>query len=206
MKLLKALNLECVRGDRSLFNGLNLHLKAGECLVIHGDNGSGKTSLLRVLVGLAAPAAGALYWHGRKIKPLDEEYRCRLIYAGHLSGLKEELNAEENLKFALTLANETSSASAIHTALHQVGLQGKENLPTRLLSQGQKRRVNLARLILQKRPLWVLDEPLTALDSKAAQWVTEMIDRHLCRGGIAAVTTHQEMKLKHATHHMRIST
>ncbi len=203
--MLKALNLECVRGDRSLFNGLNFHLKAGECLVIHGDNGSGKTSLLRVLVGLAAPAAGALYWHGRKIKPLDEEYRCQLIYAGHLSGLKEELNAEENLKFALTLANETSSASAIHTALHQVGLQGKENLPTRLLSQGQKRRVNLARLILQKRPLWVLDEPLTALDSKATQWVTETIDRHLCRGGIAAVTTHHEMKLKHATHHMRIS-
>lgn len=206
MKLLKALNLECVRGDRSLCNGLNFHLKAGECLVIHGDNGSGKTSLLRVLVGLAAPAAGALYWQGRKIKPLDEEYRCRLIYAGHLSGLKEELNAEENLKFALTLANETSSASAIYTALQKVGLQGKENLPTRLLSQGQKRRVSLARLILQKRPLWVLDEPLTALDSKAAQWVTETIDRHLCRGGIAAVTTHHEMKLKHATHHMRIST
>lgn len=202
--MLEAIDLQCVRGERSLFNGLSFQLKAGECLLVRGENGSGKTSLLRMLVGLTAPAAGAVYWNGGQIKQLGEQYRRALLYFGHSPGLKEELSATENLRFWSTLVNDPVDASLVYDALSRAGLRGSEHLPVRALSQGQKRRVNLARLLVQKCPLWVLDEPLTALDAKANRWVVEMIDRHLDEGGIAVLTTHQDMALARAALAIRV--
>lgn len=202
--MLEAINLDCVRGERRLFHNLNFQLNAGECLLVRGENGSGKTSLLRMLVGLTPPAGGAIHWQSSPIKPLDDEYRRELLYCGHPLGLKDDLNAIENLTSCMALADEPLTQDAAYQALRQAGLQGREYLPVRALSQGQKRRVNLARILLQKRTLWVLDEPLTALDTQASQWVIGEIDRHLSQGGIAVLTTHQDIALTGKTQLIRV--
>ncbi|MAZ10264.1 MAG: cytochrome c biogenesis heme-transporting ATPase CcmA [Limnobacter sp.] len=202
--MLEAINLDCVRGERRLFHNLNFQLKAGECLLVRGENGSGKTSLLRMLVGLTPPAAGAIDWRSSPIKKLGDEYRRELLYCGHPLGLKDDLSATENLIFSMALTDELVTQDAVYEALGKAGLQGREHLSVRALSQGQKRRVNLARLLLQKRALWVLDEPLTALDTQASLWVVRVIDQHLSNGGIAVLTTHQDLTLAGATHVIRV--
>ncbi len=202
--MLEAINLECVRGERRLFHNLSFQLKAGECLLVHGENGSGKTSLLRTLVGLTPPATGAVHWQSSSIKKLGDEYRRELLYCGHPLGLKGGLSATENLIWSMALADELVSEDAVHEALGQAGLRGREHLSARALSQGQKRRVNLARLLLQKRALWVLDEPLTALDTQASLWVARVVDQHLSNGGIAVLTTHQDLTLAGTTHVIRV--
>lgn len=193
--MLEAIKLQCVRGERRLFHRLSFQVKAGECLSVQGENGSGKTSLLRMLVGLTPPADGTVYWNDRSLEQWGNEYGRELLYCGHASGLKEELSATENLYFGSKLANVSFDSAAIQQALHQAGLRGREHLPVRVLSQGQKRRVSLARLLLQKRILWVLDEPLAALDAHATQWVIKVIDRHLSDGGVAVLTTHHDLAL-----------
>lgn len=202
--MLEAINLDCVRGERRLFHNLNFQLKAGECLLVRGENGSGKTSLLRMLVGLTPPAAGAIDWRSSPIKKLGDEYRRELLYCGHPLGLKDDLSAMENLIFSMALTDELVTQDAVYEALGKAGLQGREHLSVRALSQGQKRRVNLARLLLQKRTLWVLDEPLTALDAQASQWVVRVIDQHLSDGGIAVLTTHQDLTLAGTVHVIRV--
>lgn len=138
------------------------------------------------------------------IKTLGDEYRRELLYCGHPLGLKDDLSATENLQSSMALADESVTQDAAYQALCQAGLLGREHLSVRALSQGQKRRVNLARLVLQKRALWVLDEPLTALDAQASQWVMGEIDSHLSRGGIAVLTTHQEIALAGKTQLIRV--
>ncbi|QAA93161.1 cytochrome c biogenesis heme-transporting ATPase CcmA [Pollutimonas thiosulfatoxidans] len=202
--MLEAINLDCVRGERRLFHNLCFRLKTGECLLVRGENGSGKTSLLRMLVGLTAPADGAVHWQGSPIKKLGDEYRRELLYCGHPLGLKDDLTAAENLISGMALAEESVTQDAVREALRQAGLQGREHLSVRALSQGQKRRVNLAKILLQKRALWVLDEPLTALDTQASQWVMGEIDRHLSHGGIAVLTTHQDIVLAGKTQLIRV--
>lgn len=202
--MLEAINLDCVRGERRLFHNLSFQLKAGECLLVRGENGSGKTSLLRMLVGLTPPAAGAVHWQGSPIKKLGDEYRRQLLYCGHPLGLKDALSATENLISSVALADESVTQDGVHEALRQAGLQGREHLSVRALSQGQKRRVNLARLLLQRRALWVLDEPLTALDTQASLWVVRVIDQHLSNGGIVVLTTHQDIGLAGATQLIRV--
>ncbi|ABI58351.1 cytochrome c biogenesis heme-transporting ATPase CcmA [Nitrosomonas eutropha] len=202
--MLQAINLDCVRGERRLFHNLSFQLKAGECLLVHGENGSGKTSLLRMLVGLTPTATGAVHWQGSPIKKLGDEYRRELLYCGHPLGLKDALSATENLISSMELNDESVTQDVVHEALRQAGLQGREHLSVRALSQGQKRRVNLARLLLQKRALWVLDEPLTALDTQASLWVVGLIDQHLSNGGIAVLTTHQDLTLTGTTHVIRV--
>ncbi|TKR53505.1 cytochrome c biogenesis heme-transporting ATPase CcmA [Allopusillimonas ginsengisoli] len=202
--MLEAINLECVRGERRLFHNLSFQLKAGRCLLVHGENGSGKTSLLRMLVGLTPPASGAVHWQDTSIRKLGDEYRRELLYCGHPLGLKDDLSAAENLISSIALTNELVTRDAVYDALCQAGLQGREHLLVRALSQGQKRRVNLARLLLQQRVLWVLDEPLTALDTQASQWVVRMVDQHLSNGGITVLTTHQNLTLASATHTIRV--
>lgn len=202
--MFEVINLDCVRGERRLFHNLSFQLKAGECLLVHGENGSGKTSLLRMLVGLTPAAAGAVHWRSSPINKLGEEYRRELLYCGHPLGLKDDLSATENLISGMALAEEPATQDAVHEALRQAGLQGREHLAVRALSQGQKRRVNLARLLLQKRALWVLDEPLTALDAQASQWVVRVIDQHLSNGGVVVLTTHQDLTLAGTTHVIRV--
>jgi heme exporter protein A len=189
--LLEATGLECVRGDCRLFAGVGFRLGGGEMLFLQGRNGSGKTSLLRMLCGLAPAAAGEIRWRGEPIGKLGEDYRRELFYLGHQNAIKEELTPLENLLASARLADETLAADAALAALESFGLAGREHLPCRYLSQGQKRRAALARLVHQRRALWVLDEPYVALDPAAIELVARLVDAHLQRGGLVALTTHQ---------------
>ncbi len=189
--MLEADNLECVRGDRRLFKGLGFRVDAGELLYLQGRNGAGKTSLLRMIIGLLPPEEGSIRWKGESIRTLGEDFRADLCYLGHQNAIKEELTPLENLLAAARLAEEVLSEDDALDALEQVGLAGREDLACKYLSQGQKRRVALARLVKEKRPLWVLDEPFVALDVAAVEWLAALIGAHLQRGGLAVMTTHQ---------------
>ncbi len=193
--MLEADNLECVRGERRLFAGLGFRLEAGELLYLQGRNGAGKTSLLRMLIGLLPPENGEIRWQGTPINVAGEQFRADLCYLGHLNAIKEELTPLENLLAAARLAEENLSEDEALDALEQVGLAGREDLACRYLSQGQKRRVALARLVKERRPLWVLDEPFVALDVAAVDWLAGIISGHLQRGGLAVMTTHQAVAM-----------
>lgn len=193
--MLEVIGLQCRRGDRCLFTDLDFELDTGTLLHVRGRNGSGKTTLLRSLCGLFTPDAGEIRWQGESIRELGDEYRRDLLYFGHLNGIKGELTGIENLAIAATLDGDSVEESAIWDALAQIGLEGFEDLPTRMLSQGQKKRVALARLILSKARLWVLDEPFTALDVDAVVLLQRLIAEHVDGGGMAILTTHQDVPL-----------
>lgn len=193
---LEAVDLGCTRGERTLFQGLAFALRGGELLRIAGSNGSGKTSLLRIACGLLEPTDGTVRWGGEDIRKLEEEFRRQLVYIGHSNALKDDLTAAENLRFACALAGIAAPDARIVEALHRLGLAGFEHRPVRTLSQGQRRRVALARLVLNRQaPLWVLDEPFTALDAKATTRVQDLIGEHVSRGGAVMYTTHYEAQI-----------
>ena len=193
--MLAAENLRCVRGPRTLFRALGFSLGAGEALRVAGANGSGKTSLLRILCGLLAPAEGTVRWHGEPIGALGEEYARRLAYVGHAPGVKEDLSAAENLRFAAALSGRPAGAAQVAEALARMGLPSPAH-PVRKLSQGQRRRVALARLVLSAAaPLWLLDEPFAALDPAAAREVEALVAGHVAAGGIVVYTTHQDARI-----------
>jgi heme exporter protein A len=193
--MLEAVNLDCVRGDRQLFSDVNVSLKPGGWLQLRGANGSGKTSLLRILCGLLDPAKGEVRWNGENIRSLGEEYFTAITYIGHRSAIKEELTCLENHRVSNGLAGvEVTRAEAMDT-LQRMGLQGREHLPARLLSEGQRRRLALARLLSAGTSLWILDEVLTSLDTAAISLISSIIETHLKSGGMAIVATHQELNL-----------
>ncbi|TCV89509.1 cytochrome c biogenesis heme-transporting ATPase CcmA [Sulfurirhabdus autotrophica] len=193
--MLEAISLQCVRGDRELFNNLNFALGSGEMLLVSGSNGTGKTSLLRLLCGLAQPATGEVHWQGENIQDQRSEYCHSMAYLGHHNGVKEELSPLENLSFAATVAGVVAPEDKIGEVLNRVGLCGCEELPAKMLSQGQRRRIALARLLLAESRLWILDEPLAALDVQAVALVEEMLSEHLTGGGLVVLTTHQPLKI-----------
>ncbi len=193
--MLEVAELECRRGDRLLFSGLDFAVAEGTLLHVRGRNGSGKTTLLRSLCGLFTPDSGEIRWSGAPIRSLREDYRRELLYFGHLNGIKGDLTGIENLRVSATLDDDQASDDAIWGALGRIGLAGFEDLPTRMLSQGQKKRVALARLIVSGAPLWVLDEPFTALDLDAVDLLQGLIARHVADGGLVVLTTHQEVPL-----------
>ena len=193
--MLEAQDLECIRGDRRLFHGVGFRLDAGELLFLQGHNGAGKTSLLRMLCGLSQPESGEIRWKGESIRRLSDDFRADLCYLGHLNAIKEELTPLENLLASARLAGEALGEDDALDALEQVGLLGREDLACRYLSQGQKRRVALARLVKERRPLWILDEPFVALDVNAVAWLAGLIGAHLQRGGLAVMTTHQPVDI-----------
>ncbi len=199
--MLEVSNLECIRGERRLFANVSFRLNDGEMLSLQGGNGSGKTSLLRMFCGLAPVAAGHIRWHGELIGALGEDYRRMLCYLGHHNAIKEELTPLENMLASAKLADEALDEGCALDALELVGLAGRADLPCRYLSQGQKRRVALARLVNESRPLWILDEPYVALDAAAIGLVAGLISAHLQRGGLAVLTTHQQVDIAAETVH-----
>ena len=197
--MLEIRNLACTRGDHLLFSGLNFSLSAGELLQVQGANGSGKTTLLRTLCGFMMPTAGEICWRGQNIRQLGEEYFAEMIYLGHLNAIKDELNALENLRISAGLAGCEVNDKDFAAALRQMGLRGRETLPVKVLSQGQRRRVALARLLLSDALLWILDEPLTALDVGAIGLMQELIAGHLAKNGMVIYTTHQPLDVAGVT-------
>ena len=189
--MLRGINLACVRGERPLFSGIDLAVDGGEWLHVRGANGVGKTSLLRLLAGLSQPSEGEVRWQGEPIGECAAAYRSELLFLGHQGALKDDLTALENIELAGALDGSPPPRAEVTAALRRFGLQGREELPVRVLSAGQKRRVLLARLLTRKAKLWVLDEPFTALDAKAVTMLSELIAEHVAQGGMAVVTSHQ---------------
>jgi heme exporter protein A len=191
--MLEAINLSCTRGERTLFRGVSFTLGAGGLLHVAGENGSGKTSLLRMLCGLGAMDEGEVRWRGASIRAQREAYWRELVYLGHANALKDDLSATENLQVACALADRPVTHAAAFEALSSFGLAACAHLPVRALSQGQKRRSALARLALAAAaPLWILDEPFSALDAGAVSHLETLIVAHLARGGGVVFTTHQD--------------
>ncbi len=193
---LQAYQLTCTRGERQLFNNINFALNSGDAMRVVGANGSGKTSLLRLLCGLSSPAEGEVRWNGKNITKTREEFASQLIYLGHANGVKDDLIAWENLVIASALSGHPITRDDAYTALDNLGLHEAADLPTRALSQGQRKRVALARLQFGSHaPLWILDEPFTALDQKTVINLCAALNQHLQLGGMLIYTTHQEIEL-----------
>lgn len=193
--MLEVKDLGCVRGERRLFSNVNFSLAPGNLLQLTGPNGSGKTSLLRIVCGLLSPAEGEVRWQGANIRTIGEEYFTALIYVGHRNPVKEELSSLENLRISCGLSGYQITPTEAAAALGKMGLKGRENLPARLLSEGQRRRSALARLLTCSRTVWALDEVLTSLDKTAVTLMRSLIEEHLSKGGMAIVATHQELNL-----------
>ena len=189
--MLEVSGLECLRGRRRLFGDLTFSVHPGELLYVQGANGSGKTSLLRILAGLSRQESGAVLWNGTEVRESREDYAASLLYLGHHPAVKDDLAVAENLVVSSRLAGLELPRKDMDAALEVVGLGRRTTLPARVLSQGQRRRLALARLWLDQRPLWILDEPFTALDMHASALLEERLEQHLAEGGMVVLTTHQ---------------
>jgi len=193
--MLEVENLSCVRGDRRLFSSLNFSVQPGGLLQLTGPNGSGKTSLLRIICGLAPAADGEVRWQGASIRSLGEEYFTQVTYIGHRHGVKDELTAIENLRVSSGLGGTDVSEPEAANILRKMGLGGREHLPALFLSEGQRRRLALSRLGVCSKALWLLDEVLTSLDKAAVALVSSLIEEQLDKGGMAIVATHQDLNV-----------
>lgn len=191
--LLEGRDLACVRGDRRLFGTLNLRVGPGQVLRVLGANGAGKTSLLRQLAGLSCPAEGEVHWRGLPIVRQREGFAAELLFLGHPTALKDDLSALENLQSNVGLSGWPVGEVELRQALARWDMLPQARLPIRVLSAGQRRRVSLCRLELSPARLWILDEPFTALDTAAVDLLGQSIERHLARGGLAVLTSHQPL-------------
>ncbi|KAA3620771.1 MAG: cytochrome c biogenesis heme-transporting ATPase CcmA [Proteobacteria bacterium] len=191
--LLESVELCCVRGDNMLFEDLNFAIDAGDICQVHGANGAGKTSLLRLLCGLSIPESGEVRWNGAAIDDQPDAFRSALAYIGHHNGIKGELNPKENLESTRALMPCRDDIEPV-AALERVGLYGYEDIPCRYLSAGQKRRVAIARLLLSSAPLWILDEPVTALDVDGVRDFQLLLEAHANAGGMVVITSHQPLR------------
>lgn len=191
--LLSAVDLACRRGERRLFAGLQLELPARRFLWLRGDNGRGKTSLLRLLAGLATPDAGQVLLDGEPVRRAALR-GLQPVYVGHANAIKDDLNAAEALQFLARLHGRDGALERVDAALDRMGLSGRRRAPVRTLSQGQRRRIALARLALESAPLpWILDEPYDALDVAGIQALDGLLAAHLERGGSVILTSHQAL-------------
>ena len=194
--MLSAINLECRRGEQLLFSELSFSLDAGGLIQLRGANGSGKTSLLRMLCGFSRPEQGEILWNGKAIQRIKETYSRALMYVAHLNALKDDLSPLENLSFSAKMNGLNSSEKSVVHALSLMGLKNRMHLPVRVLSQGQRRRVGLSPLVMGEfSPLWILDEPFNALDVEGVELLAGLLSEHLHRGGMAILTTHQDVEI-----------
>ncbi|WJG08591.1 cytochrome c biogenesis heme-transporting ATPase CcmA [Aliiglaciecola sp. LCG003] len=200
MALLSGQNLSCVKQDRTLFENITFSVHPAELLYIRGQNGSGKTSLLRILVGLSDPASGAVLFNGQSIIEVADAYHQGLVYFGHKLGLNLSLNGIENLQFWCQLNNVVVDDNQLFALMAALGLVGLEDLPVRQLSAGQQRRVALARLWLKTdAKIWILDEPFTALDVQGIELLKSKMVQHLSQGGGVIITSHQQLDIPYQT-------
>lgn len=190
--MLEIRNVTCIRDERVLFEQLSFTISSGELIQIEGQNGAGKTTLLRIIAGLGYADEGDIYWNGESIKKNREEFHSDLLFLGHHTGVKRELTAFENLAFYQSM-HSNYNEEAIWNALARVGLAGREDVAAGQLSAGQQRRVALARLWLSNHKLWVLDEPLTAIDKQGVKVLEQLFMSHAKQGGIVLLTTHQDL-------------
>jgi len=189
--LLKGTDLSCIRDDRVLFEGLAFELVSKQVLLLEGKNGSGKTSLLRILCGFREPDAGQVFWCGEAIN--DSQYYADMAYVGHLDGVKKELTVLENLKVSLALSR--AGQYSIEQALTKVHLDGYDDALVQALSAGQKRRLSLARLLITKNIVWILDEPFTSLDKQGIALIETLMSEHCASGGMIVLTSHHDIDL-----------
>ena len=187
---IRAQNLTVRRGSELLFQALNFELCAGQLVWLRGANGSGKTSLLRVIAGRSRPDGGQLHWGDQPLAQ-SQDFKSRLVYMGHANALKDDLSAAEALRFLTTVHGRRCSTDRMDAALRRLGVFHRRRLPVRMLSQGQRRRVALARLALEEAPgCWVLDEPFDALDDAGVLLVQELLAENVRRGGMVLFTSH----------------
>ena len=182
------------RGDRHVLQGVSTHIGRGELLHVSGPNGTGKTTLLRVVSGLLRPEQGSVSWLGQSIATHRTEYQAALAYAAHEPALKGDLTALENLRFSVGLKRRPKP-DELRGALQQTGVAACADLPARVLSAGQRRRVSLARVIAMQASVWLLDEPYANLDAAGSELVSELLQAHVTAGGLALVVAHRELAL-----------
>ena len=194
--LLEAREINCWRGDRHILRDVSFGVRAGEFLKLTGPNGVGKTTLIRIVCGLLPPESGAVHWRGKRVRGANDEFHIETAYLGHLNSLKADLTARENLRFLAGLRQSLTDVE-IDGALDRVGILSRGDLVARSLSAGQKRRLALARLLLAGATLWILDEPVTNLDTAGIGLVEELITEHVNKGGLALAAAHQRL-LDHA--------
>ncbi|WP_051786209.1 cytochrome c biogenesis heme-transporting ATPase CcmA [Endozoicomonas numazuensis] len=191
--MLEVAKLRCERDDRVLFSNLSIQLSPGELLQIEGCNGAGKTTLLRVLAGLSGDYRGQVIWRGQKLSRVYADFRLSTFYFGHKPAVKTELTPVENILWRSSLRNESYSEQSVFSALEHVNLAGYEDIPCGQLSAGQHRRVALADLSLSTTPLWILDEPFTAIDVDGVAWLEQRLAQHISEGGAVVMTSHQSL-------------
>lgn len=188
---LEVADLCCWRDDRLLFEKLSFNLRPGQVLLLEGKNGSGKTSLLRLICGFREPDAGEILWCGEAIN--DSQFYDQMAYVGHLDGVKKELSVDENLKMSLALSS--PGPYSIGLALQKVHLTGYEDVLVQALSAGQKRRLSLARILITGNSLWILDEPFTSLDKDGISVIEGLMADHTAAGGMIILTSHHDVVL-----------
>ena len=193
--LLQVSNLACKRGDRTLFHGIDFSVDASQICQIVGANGSGKTSLLTILTGLLPPTAGVVQWQGRHVLANDLEYHAQLNYLAHEPAVKAVFTPWQNLQFSLH--TESASENALREALAYVALNDDMHIPCNKLSRGQRQRVALARLYLNPKKIWILDEPFTALDPDGFATLQQLIENHCERGGLVIFASHRPVAFRH---------
>jgi heme exporter protein A len=197
MNMSSALCVEKVhvwRGDRHVLQGVSARIQPQELLHISGPNGTGKTTLLRVVSGLLRPEQGSVTWLGQSIAAIRTDYQAALAYASHEPALKGDLTALENLRFAVGLKRRVT-ADELRAALARTGVVGCADLPARVLSAGQRRRVAMARVLAMRATVWLLDEPYTNLDAAGSELISELLQMHVAGGGLALVVAHQELRV-----------
>ncbi len=198
-KVLAVKELAIEKSDRWLFQNVSFELSPKEVLHLEGENGSGKTTLLRALCGLTIADKGDVYWNDVSIHQQPYDYHLQLSYVGHSDGIKQDLTVLENLRVAMVLSRsiyKVSDKKIMREILENIGLKNKEDTLAFHLSAGQRRRLAFARCLLNDSALWILDEPLTALDVKGVSFIEQAIQAHIERGGLAVITSHQPLNIK----------